>query len=457
MQKQRRLLMKKRMKSLLAVVSMLAVLTACSGGAAGGGASASTPAGGEASSAAGGEQSTEAAGAELSGEEILIGAIYPMTGDMADSGKTMQQGINMAVDEINSAGGINGRPIRVIYGDSQGDAATGMTEAERLITQDNVHMLIGCYQSGVTLTVAQVAEQYQVPLITANATSDNLTALGYQYFFRLAPTNMMMVRDMIQYVAAERDSNPDFAGQSVAVFADNSEVGQQTVEWTKYWCNEYGIDYLGEVTYTQGAADLSSEVLDIRGKNPDVVVADCYVSDAILFTNTLKEQGYLPPMVICKGNGFSEASYLRAVEGSANGIVLATEFVVGSKGQEITDKYFSLYNEDMNGHSAEAYTTTWVMIDAFKNILDNGGEITRDSIRDELAQIDIKGTFSNGTEIIMPYDEISFDEDEFNGSPYLNQNLKAALTIVQIQDQKYVAIYPEDVKQADLIYPALYE
>ena len=120
------------------------------------------------------------AGSAYAADEILIGAVYPMTGDLADSGKTMQEGIDMAIEEINEAGGIDGREIKVIYGDSKGDSAAGMLEAERLITQENVDVLIGCYQSGVTVTVAQIAEQYQVPLITANETSDALTAHGYE-------------------------------------------------------------------------------------------------------------------------------------------------------------------------------------------------------------------------------------------------------------------------------------
>lgn len=162
-------------------------------------------------------------------------------------------------------------------------------------------------------------------------------------------------------------------------------------------------------------------------------------------------------MIICKGNGFTEAAYLDGVGSLANGIVVATEFVVGSKGQEVTDKYKEKYGEDMNGHSAEAYTTTWVLIDAFKNIKEAGGEIGRDSVRDELAQIKIDKEFSNGQEIILPYDTISFDEDEFNGSPYLNQNLSATLTVTQIQDQQYTPIWPYDIAGADLVYPAEYK
>lgn len=398
--------------------------------------------------------SAEAPAAE---DDIIIGALYPMTGDLADSGKTMQQGIDMAVEEVNEAGGIEGRQVKVIYGDTQGDSATGMSEAERLITQENVDVLIGCYQSGVTLTVAQIAEQYEVPMITANATSDAITGNGYQYFFRLAPTNMMFVRDMIQYIVDESESNSEFSGNSVAVITDNSEVGQQTVQWAKYWAEQNGIQYLGEILFTSGAADLSSEVLQLKSMAPDVVIADAYVSDAILFTNTLSEQGYEPSLIVCKGNGFTEGAYLESVGTRADGIAVATEFVVGSKGVEISDKYYSKYGEELNGHSAEAYTTAWVLIDAFKEIAASQQELSHSSIRDELAKIVIDGSFSNGNEIILPYDTISFDEDEFDGAPYLNQNLNATLTMTQIQDSSYVTIWPYEIAESKLQYPADYQ
>lgn len=404
----------------------------------------------------GGDKDSGGSGKSGSKDNILIGAIYPMTGDLADSGKTMQQGIDMAVEEINEDGGVDGRKVEVIYGDSQGDSATGMSEAERLITQKKVDMLMGCYQSGVTVTVAQIAEQYQVPLITANATSDALTSNGYEYFFRLAPTNMMFVRDMIQYLVDESEKNSSFAGKSVAVFADNSEVGQQTCEWAKYWAGENGIEYKGQITYTSGAADLSSEVLELKSMNPDVVIADCYVSDAILFTNTLKEQSYEPPMIICKGNGFTESAYLESAGANANGFVVATEFVVGTKGEDVCATYKEKYNEDFNGHSAEAYTTASVLMDAFKNISDAGEEVNAKSIQKELTGIEIKDEFSSGKEIILPYDTIAFEENEFNGTPYLNQNLHATLTVTQIQDGAYVPLWPFDIAKADLVYPATY-
>ena len=200
--------MRKQLVALTLSAAMAAgMLSGCGGYGSGSGGqkdaaeAAGTAAAAASTTAAGSDGAAEPAKASTAdGEPILIGALYPMTGALADSGQNMKDGIDLAVEEINAAGGISGRPIQIVYGDTQGANATGMTEMERLITQDKVMAVMGAYQSGVTEVVSQVAENYQVPMITANATSDSLTSHGYEYFFRLAPTNMMFIRDMEQYL-----------------------------------------------------------------------------------------------------------------------------------------------------------------------------------------------------------------------------------------------------------------
>jgi branched-chain amino acid transport system substrate-binding protein len=393
---------------------------------------------------------------DSSSEAIKLGALYPLTGAMADSGKTMQNGIEYAVSLINEAGGINGQMIEVVYGDTQGDSAVSMTEMERLITQEDVDCVMGCYQSGVTSTASQISEQYSVPLLTANATSDALTSNGYEYFFRLAPTNMMFIRDMLSYVQAYSEDN-DLGLTKVAVIADNSDVGQQTVSWTEYYAEEYGFEVAGTVSYTSGAADLTSEVLQLKSYDADFLVADQYVSDAILLTKTMAEQNYAPELMICKGNGYTEPSYKEAVGDKAEGITVATEFVAGTKGNEINDGFKAEYDVDLNGHSAEAFTVVQVFAEAFQNIADRDEEINPETIQQELTQITIEGEFANGTPMILPYDTIEFCEaTDINGLEYLHTNLNGALTMTQFQGGQLVAVYPDDIATAEFAYPATY-
>lgn len=386
-------------------------------------------------------------------DTIKIGTLYPLTGDVASIGQNIMKGVEFAVNEINEKGGINGKQIEIVQGDTMGDTKTGMTEAERLVTQENVCAVLGAYQSGVTEVVAQVTEQYQVPLLTAISTADTLTETGYEYFFRLAPTNSMFLRDMIQFLVDETAENEDVDVKSIAVCADNTLLGQETAQWAKYWAEEQGIEYLGEVLYSKGAADLSSEVIQLKDMNPDALVVDNYISDGILLTKTMAEQGYKPSIMIGKATAYIDPSYIPAVGNLCNGIVTAAEFNPGTKGKEITDAFEKEYGVAMNGHSAESYTAMWVL----KTAIENAGSTEREDIKNALADIKIEGTFPGGNEIILPYDTIEFSDVEMNGKEHTNTNAGSTLTILQIQDGAYKTVWPLDIAEAEIQYPAAYE
>ena len=386
-------------------------------------------------------------------DTIKIGTLYPLTGDVASIGQNIMKGVEFAVNEINEKGGINGKQIEIVQGDTMGDTKTGMTEAERLVTQENVCAVLGAYQSGVTEVVAQVTEQYQVPLLTAISTADTLTETGYEYFFRLAPTNSMFLRDMIQFLVDETAENEDVDVKSIAVCADNTLLGQETAQWAKYWAEEQGIEYLGEVLYSKGAADLSSEVIQLKDINPDALVVDNYISDGILLTKTMAEQGYKPSIMIGKATAYIDPSYIPAVGNLCNGIVTAAEFNPGTKGKEITDAFEKEYGVAMNGHSAESYTAMWVL----KTAIENAGSTEREDIKNALADIKIEGTFPGGNEIILPYDTIEFSDVEMNGKEHTNTNAGSTLTILQIQDGAYKTVWPLDIAEAEIQYPVAYE
>lgn len=386
-------------------------------------------------------------------ETVKIGTLYPLTGDVASIGQNIMRGVEFAVNEINENGGVNGMQIEIVQGDTMGDAKTGMTEAERLITQENVVAILGAYQSSVTEVVAQVAEQYQVPLVTAISTADTLTESGYEYFFRMAPTNSMFLRDMIQFLSDETAENDMVDIKSIAVCADNTLLGQETSEWAKYWAEELGIEYLGEVLYSKGAADLSSEVIQLKDLNPDALVVDNYISDGILLTKTMAEQGYTPSIMIGKATAYIDPSYIPAVGSLCNGIVTAAEFNPGAKGKEISDAFEEEFGVAMNGHSAESYTAVWVL----KSAIEEAGVAEREAIKNALTDIKIEGSFPGGNEIILPYDTIEFSNVEMNGQQHTNTNAGSTLTILQIQDGAYKTVWPFEIAETEIQYPAAYK
>jgi len=378
---------------------------------------------------------------------IYIGAVYPLSGSLAPIGTNCRRGIDFAVEEINSKGGVLGRQIEIIYGDSVGDPKTGMAEAERLITTKNVVALIGAYQSAVTNVVSEVAQRYKVPMITAISTADPITTRGYQYFFRLAPTNMMYLRDMIQY-SYDVSQKFNLGYKTVGFITDNTLLGQESLKWGKYWAKEIGLTVVKEIQYSNNTVDLSSEVLTMKRANPDILVVDPYISDAILLTKTLHEQGFAPHIMIGKASGLIDPSFIPAVKDLATGITTSLEWNTDiPKAQETNKRFMAKFNINMNGHSAETYTTIKVLAQAFKQ----AGSVDRDKVRDTLASLVIDKKFSDGSPIILPYEMIDFENFINEAGAHTNQNKYARITIGQIKNGKYVTVWPFDSAAEDPI------
>jgi branched-chain amino acid transport system substrate-binding protein len=382
-------------------------------------------------------------------DKIIIGAVYPLTGAVASTGQNIKKGIDLAVEDINASGGVLGKKIEIVYGDTQGDPKIAMSEAERLMTQSNVPVMLGAYQSGVTEVISQVAEKNATPLLSAISTADVLTTRGYKYFFRMAPTNMMYLRDMVQYVVdwnAKSHSNL----KTVAIIADNTLLGQETAKWGKYWADKQGLNVIKVILYARDAADLSSEVVTLKAAKPDVLMVDPYVSDAILLVKTMHEQGFKPKIMISKATGVIDPNFLKNLHSQAEGITTAVEWNKGmSKGKDINQKFEAKYGIPMNGHSAEAYTAVWVL----KTAIEQAGEPNRDKIRAALANLKIEKKFPNGPEIMLPYDKISFEATELAGQQHLNLNVNAKLGIAQIRGDEYKTVWPFSVAEVQPVVP----
>lgn len=453
----------RKLTSLLCVAAIaVSALAGCSSGsgtaettaaattAAAEAATTAAAAGGEESKA---EEATEAAGGELTGEPIKIGTIYAMSGGSAAIGENILRGIDFAVAEINAAGGVDGRPLEVVRGDHAGDAATGRSEAERLITQEHVDVMMGCHMSVVTEVVAQVCQQYEVPMITAISTLDRLSNEEHKdmdYFFRLCPLNSVYVEDMLMYLKDSAEQTGEEI-KTVAIFTDRAAIGQELIRCVELFKDEYGLDLVATVDYTSNATDLSAQVLALKQADPDAILCDSYIGDATLFIQTLKEQNYSPKMIVAKANGFTDPSFITNLGAIANGVASVVEFNPDlTNGKEINEEFKAEYGVDMNGHSAESYTVVWL----FKTAIEAAGSTDGPAVKDALAALDIQGEFPGGRKIVLPYDRIKFENYDLAGEAHYRDNTSASVAIAQIQDGAWKTVWPFDFSDTKIAYPA---
>ncbi|MCR5346462.1 MAG: ABC transporter substrate-binding protein [Fretibacterium sp.] len=384
---------------------------------------------------------------------IRIGAMYALTGANAAIGTNIMRGVDFAVKMINEAGGVNGRMIEVVRGDTEGDAAKARSVAEKLVTQDHVDALLGCHQSTLTNIAAQVGEANEIPMITAISTVDNLSENGYEYFFRMCPMNSVYVRGMFDYLRDQARATGHEV-KTIAIFADNSNIGQEIIRCAKIFAPDYGMEIVATVEYQGGQPDLSSEVLTLKKANADAVIAESYINDATLLMKTLQEQNYKPAILVAKANGYTDPTFLQNNQGISNGVASVVEWNPDlTKGQDINAAFKKEYGIDMNGHSAESFTATWILKTAFEA----AGTTKGSAVKEALEKLDIQGKFPNGPEIILPYNRIKFEDHTFAGKQHYQNNVYASIAISQVQDGVYKTVWPLEYAGAKIQYPAQYK
>jgi branched-chain amino acid transport system substrate-binding protein len=169
---------------------------------------------------------------------IKIGAVYPLTGNIASTGLDCRRGVELAVDIINGKypdlnlplakteglPNLGGAKLEIVFADTKGEPRNGQAEAERLVTQEKVVAMIGAYQSSVTKTASQATERLKIPYVCSDSSSPALTERDLKYFFRVSPHDAIFVRDQFNFLRdLEKARNVKF--HTIAALYENTEFG----------------------------------------------------------------------------------------------------------------------------------------------------------------------------------------------------------------------------------------
>jgi len=383
------------------------------------------------------------------GGEIKIGVILPLSGRLAETGADLKHGIEFAVEQINSMGGVKscgGAKLVVVYGDSAGKPEVGAAEAERLITQEKVVALVGAYQSAVTKTASEVAERYHVPFLNPDSTSPALTQRGYKWFFRTTPHDAMFAEQQAEFIKWLNEKY-NLGLKTYAIIHEDSEWGTKVAEaWRKYF-DAAGFKLVKEISYHAATVtSLDAEIKALKAANPDVLLVASYVQDAILLVQAMKTNNFAPRVVLAQDAGFISPSYVQQV-GKDGWFIMSREVFNWDlmekipRLKQVNEEYKRKYGVDLNGNSARDYTGIWVLYyaleEACKRASPDNLEEFRAALRDALASLEVPGD-----KLIVPWKGVKFDE---NGQNILGQGI-----IVQMmEDGKYHTIYPPEYATAE--------
>jgi len=238
---------------------------------------------------------------------VKIGLVHPVSGGLAYSGAQSRMGAQMAIDEINAAGGIRsmgGAKLEALLGDSQSRPEVGVSEVERM-QQDGVSAYLGCFASGIALPATQAAAKYNTPFLIDVGASDLIVNRGLKNVFRLKPGFGKCVDDAILALGEINKAGNGVAKTAVLVH-EESEFGTGTAKLLGDRLPSINIQPLETIKHANPTRDFSNIALRIKGMKPDLVIMSNYQNEYVLLARTLAQQKVdVAAMFSVLGGGFN--------------------------------------------------------------------------------------------------------------------------------------------------------
>ena len=318
-------------------------------------------------------------------EEIKIGATVPLSAPgSVTGGRAMQTAFNIAVAEINAAGGILGLPVDVVFYDTSSLPERGTAAMEYFVTQECVVGVVGEYHSSAGVAMKEISHKYHMPTVFSETWNDTITGAGYAEVFRVAPTSSMVASADANYI--------DLLGaEFVVIVSENSDYGVPAAEATTEKLSERGIDaetYLAEM----GTQDFASVIARIQeGTNPDVVLVLLTGETSYNFEQQAAEAGLMPTAdTVCIANQVainSDDFWANVPDG--NYCTFRKVGLVPALANDVTKTFEAEYRKSFDrfpeSYALEAYDSMMIMA----NAIEVAGSLDPDAIIAALEATDL--------------------------------------------------------------------
>ena len=378
--------------------------------------------------------------APAKGEPILIGTIQPLTGPYAAFGVKFYQAYNMAADEVNAAGGIKGRPIQIVFEDSQDKLDLGQTAARKLVENPKIVALMGGRLSGVGLAIGQIAEREHIPYLVDHPSADIVTKSGFQWTCRLNPASSFNSVPLQRFL---KEQAKDV--KTVALLYENSVYGKGVAEPFKAWLGQNGYQVVLSDLYPPLALDYRDLLNKVKAQNPDLLFLVSNIPDSALIIRQAHELGLTPKMISGAGAGFSINEFIEQAGDVANTVFSTGPWSGNPKDPKVeafVAKFYKAYGHYPKEHEAEGYSAVYVMADALRR----AKSLSRSDIHDALLATDMQTIFG----------PVKFET--FEGYTNQNNGLKnGQIVLSQWQNRRLYNVWPPDIAEAKPMYPGTYK
>ena len=367
---------------------------------------------------------------------VKVGILQPLTGTLAYDGQQGRMGAELAIRDINAAGGIKalgGARLEMVFGDARSTPEGGTQEVEKM-QADGVAAIVGGFASPICLAATQAAARYDLPYVVDVGVSDQIVKRGLKNTFRFGPGFGTCATQALDNLVRINEAAGKPAKTVVLVHEDGL-FGSGLAKLMQAELPKRGFEVLETIAHPTPARDMSNVALQIRAKNPDLVIPSSYYGEFVLLSRTMQQQRIRPKGIYAVLNGAaSNFRFLKEFPDAANYVMDCNHWHDPRKPKSLALRKeveaggsFWTYNIPMN------YSAVLLLADA----IERAQSTDRAKIAEALASSSFEGH-------IMPYGPTKFVD---------GQNAGAAPVNTQVQGGDIKVIFPADFADAKTVFP----
>jgi len=364
------------------------------------------------------------------GEPVKVGVITSLTGSNTAFGQAHKAGYTVAVNEINSTGGVQGRRIELVYYDDQSKPDRAVQGVSKLVDEDHVVLLLGAYSSESTRAIVPVVTAKQVSLIVPTAVADNIMQANSPWVFRICAGSGDFARSTLDFL--KNNGSP----KTLAIVYENTNFGEASRKSMADAAKAAALNVVAEEAYQAKSPGYEALLRRVKAHNPDVIYFASYLFDASMLMRQAAQVQLNSKYYTSAGTGFAVPEFPtdKGAGKYANYTFSVSQWLPPVKwpgSKEFDQKYYQLTTTHPAYHAAEAYAALLVAADAMKR--SNAASPT--AIRDAIRNTDLPQT---------TFGPIKFDAQGQNAHPLL---------ITQVQNQQHKVVWPPEAAETKPIVP----
>lgn len=304
--------------------------------------------------------------ADEKSDVIKVGVNMELTGGAASYGQSSYNGIKMAVEEVNAAGGVNGKKIELVVYDTKTEVSEANSGAAKLITENKVKALLGPATSGAGISAQQVATDNKIPMISVAGTAENVTVDNKgnvrKYIFRAPFIDPFQGTVMATFAAN------DLKAKTAVIYIDNSsDYSKGQAKTFEEVFTKAGGKVLAKESYLQKDTDYKSVLTKIKSQNPDVIYVPGYYQEVSMIIKQARELGLNQPLL--GGDGWDSPQLFEVAGASLTNAYMSNHYSGGDSDPKVKafeEKYEKKFGAKPEAFAALGYDSVMLLVDAMK-------------------------------------------------------------------------------------------